>query len=166
MRWLPFALAVAVFCSAALAADAPEAKNEKRQLLANHETVAKLKNIAFQKCRGLTAMCPDNCGDSGDYANFTIVAYTKYEKPGEYGDPKSDTFSFQIQDNRKKLKVTKELADTAKALKPDDYVILTWHHDYVTRTEGGGSSSFPERPIIKLEKISKEDADKLIKNAR
>jgi hypothetical protein len=161
---------VLILAGVSLAADKPADKpaanpNEKRKLLANHETIAIFKSIAFQKCRGLTALCPDNCGHSGDFANFDIVGYTKYDKADEYGDPKSDTFSFQIQDNHKNLKVTKELAAVANALKPGDYVRLTWHHDYVTLTEPGGSSSFPDRPIIKLEKITKEEGEKALKDA-
>ena len=149
------------------AATAPAANpNQKRELLADHQTVAKLTSIAYHRCLGMTALCPDNCGDSGDYANFQIAAYLVYTKNGEYGDPKTDSYSFQIEDNHHKLKVTRELSDKARALKPGDYVLLSWHHDYVTNFEpGGGSSSGPERPITKLEPITKDQADKLIAQA-
>lgn len=154
-------LAVALLFSGAAFGDA--GVKETRKLLADHQTVAKFKGVAFRKCMGLTAMCPDNCGHSGDFASFDIVGYIKYEKADQYGDEKSDSFIVQIQDNKKNAKVSKEIADTVKGLKADDYVVLTWHHDYVTRTEGGGSSSFPERPIVKLEKISKEKGEELLK---
>jgi hypothetical protein len=111
----------------------------------------------------LTALCPDNCGHSGDFATFDVVAYLKYEKPGKYGDEKQKTFIFQIQDNHKAPKIPKELAEKVNALKAGDYVLLSWRHDYVTRKEGGGESKFPERPVNKLEKISKEEAEKLAK---
>jgi hypothetical protein len=42
-------------------------------------------------------------------------------------------------------------------LKPGDYVLLDWQHDYVT-IDG---SSGPERVLNKLQKITREEADKL-----
>jgi hypothetical protein len=137
--------------------------NEKRELLAEQDTVAKFTGIAYQQCRGMTAQCPDNCGQSGDFASFAIVSYLTYRKPGQYGDPKATTYTFQVEDNHRNLKVPKELAAGVRGLKPGDYVLLSWRHDYVTRFEGGGSASFPERPITKLQKISKGEADRLLK---
>ena len=139
---------------------------ETRELLAEHETIAKLSKIEARKCMGLTSMCPDNCGHSGDFASFDIVTYIRYKKPGEYGDDKSKNYMFQVEDNKKNLKISKELAETVRALQPGDQVILNWRHDYVTRIEGGGSSKFPDRPITKLQKITQEEADKLTKEAK
>jgi hypothetical protein len=146
-------------------ASQPVAKaNEKRELLAENNTVAKFTGIAYQQCRGMTAECPDNCGQSGDFASFEIVSYLVYRKLGEYGDPKATTYTFQVEDNMKNLKVPKELAAEVRGLKPGDFVLLNWRHDYVTTFEaGGGSSSSPERPITKLQKISKDEADRLVK---
>ena len=145
-------------------ASQPAAKaNEKRELLAENNTVAKFTGIAYQQCRGMTAECPDNCGQSGDFASFEIVSYLVYRKLGQYGDPKTTTYTFQVEDNHKNLKVPKELAAEVRGLKPGDYVLLNWRHDYVTTFEGGGSSSSPERPITKLQKISKDEADRLMK---
>ena len=156
--------AAPVTAPAATATAPAPAKNVtiKRQLLAENQTVAKLTGIAYQRCRGLTALCPDNCGDSGDYANFEIVAYVKYNKVGEYGDEKAKTYSFQVNDNHGVVKITKEYADKVRALKPGDYVLLSWNHDYVTREEDGTSASFPERPLTKVETLTKADAEKLI----
>ena len=50
---------------------------------------ATLKGIAYRRCLGRTALCPDNCGQSGDFATFDILTYVDYQKPGEYGDEKS-----------------------------------------------------------------------------
>lgn len=169
-RLITFAVAAASF--AAFAKDArdeapPKATpNEKRELLAEHRTVSKFGGVQQRTCRGLTALCPNRCGHSGDFASFAVVRYLSYKKPGKYGDPKQESFIFQVADNHGKPKCPKEVADHVGGLKPDDLVLLEWRHDYVTRTEpGGGSASFPERPIVHLEKLTKEQADKLIAEA-
>ena len=145
------------------AAPAATAKNVtiKRQVLAENQTVAKFTKIAYQQCRGMTALCPDNCGDSGDFATFEIMTYVKYNKLGEYGDEKAKTYSFQVNDNHGVLKIPKEYADAVRALKPGDLVLLNWNHEYVTREEDGTSASGPERPLTKVQTISKAEADKL-----
>ena len=132
---------------------AAEEPKEKRELLANHETLAVFDGVEYRLCRGLTAFCPDKCGDSGEFATFTIKKYLKYEKIGEYGDPEQKDYLVQVSDYYKKPKGEPKILGTVKGLKNGDYVLLSWHHDYVTR-EGASS---PERPITKLEKI---DADK------
>jgi hypothetical protein len=137
----------------------------KRQVLAENQTVAKFTKIAFQRCRGLTALCPDNCGDSGDFVTFEIVTYVKYSKLGEYGDEKQKTYIFQVNDNHAALKIPKEYADAVRALKPGDYVLLNWNHEYVTREEDGTSASGPERPLTKVQTITKAEADKLAATA-
>jgi len=161
MRWI-VAVSIAMVLSSAVAAD-DGSKETARKTLADHQTVAKLTGVAFEKCRGRTADCPDKCGHSGDFATFEIVAYLSYKKPGQYGDDKQKTFSFQIEDNQKNLKVDKALAEAVRGLKAGDYVLLDWHHDYVTKTwPEGGQANGPERPVMKVEKITKEQADKLI----
>ena len=138
------------------AADAPKTET-KREMLAHHQTVAQFQGITQHKCMGMTSLCPDRCGSSGDLATFKIVKYTAYEKFGKYGDEKQTEFLFLVQDNMKKVKVTAAIKSTVDSLKPGDYVLLDWRHDYVT--EGG--SKFPERPIESIKVISKEAADKL-----
>lgn len=140
---------------------APPRKNG-RELLAEHHTVAQFTGVAFQKCHGLTSLCPDKCGSSGDFASFKILGYVLYKKTGEYGDPMQESFMFQIEDNMKNAKVTPELRAAVAALKKDDYVLLSWNHDYVTKD---GSSS-PERPVTKVSKITKEEAEKLLKEKK
>jgi hypothetical protein len=140
--------------------------NDKRQLLSEHRTVAQFVAIKPQTCRGLTALCPDRCGHSGDFADFKIVAYLHYAKPGEYGDPKADTFTVQLSDNQGNLKLPKATVDAVRALKEGGFVLLDWNHDYVTRTEpGGGESKFPDRPIVKLQPVTKDEADNAMKAA-
>ena len=154
--WGLVLLIVAISPFAALAAD--KTKGEKRELLASHETLAVFDGVEYQLCKGLTALCPDKCGNSGEFANFTIKKYLKYEKRGEYGDPEQTTYSVQVSGYDKKPKGDPKILETVKGLKKGDYVLLSWHHDYVT---SDGASS-PERPIVKLEKIDGDKAKELL----
>ncbi|HSI37364.1 MAG: hypothetical protein ACAI43_05445 [Phycisphaerae bacterium] len=140
---------------------------DKRELLSDHDTVAKFVGTKAVKCRGLTALCPEDCGHSGDMATFEVVAYVAYEKKGQYGDPKSKQFVTMVQDNKGNAKLPKAVADKINALQAGDLVRLHWRHDYVSRTEaGGGVSKFPDRPIVSVEKLTQAEADKLAKEAK
>ena len=153
---LLFVLAIVLTPITLSAADNP--KGEKRDLLANHETLAVFDGVDYRLCRGLTSLCPKECGDSGEFANFAIKTYLKYEKLGQYGDPEQQAFLVQVSDYHKKPKGDPKILKTVKGLKKGDYVLLSWHHDYVTKA---GTSS-PERPIVKLEAISKDKAEELL----
>jgi hypothetical protein len=122
----------------------------KVETLARHETVAEFRGTNYHQCLGLTTLCPDRCGESGKLATFMIVNYLKHEKLGEYGDPKCDAFAFLVENNMKHPKVPDDIRAAINTLKPGDFVLLSWKHDYVT-IQGG---SAPERPITKLEKIA------------
>ncbi len=150
--------AIALFTLPAAGADAPEERKEKRELLANHETLAVFDGVNFRLCMGLTALCPKGCGDSGQFASFGIRKYLKYEKVGQYGDPEQNSFLVQVSDYDKKPKGDPKILETVRRLNKGDYVLLSWHHDYVTKE---GTSS-PERPIVKLEKIDIAHAKKLL----
>jgi hypothetical protein len=158
MRGLTMLMSAFVICSATLPARAADEQKEKRELLANHETLAVFDGMEYQLCKGLTALCPDRCGDSGEFASFAIKKYLKYEKLGQYGDPEQETFAVQVSDYYKKPKGDPKILETVKGLKKGDYVLLSWHHDYVTK-EGASS---PERPIMKLEKIDGDEAKQLL----
>lgn len=155
---LAFAISPVTLCLASNEV-AENASGEKRQLLAEHETVAVLAGIDYQLCRGLTALCPKECGQSGEYAKFTIKKYIKYKKHGQYGDPEQATYAVQISDYHKHPLGDPKIREAVKDLKKGDYVLLSWRHDYVTKD---GSSS-PERPILKLEKIDRVKAQELLK---
>lgn len=135
-------------------------RKDKRELLSKHQTVAQFQGVASRTCLGLTALCPDKCGQSGNFASFRIVKYLAYEKPGQYGDPQQKDHVFQVEDNMKNAKSPAAVREAVAGLKTDDYVLLDWNHDYVTKD---GSSS-PERPIQKLQKITREEAVKLAGN--
>ena len=100
---------------------------------------------------GRTSLCPDRCGESGNLATFRVLQYLEYRKPGEYGDPQADRFSFLVDDTLGRLHIPAAFADIVRALKPGDRVHLVWQHDYVTRTENGGTAKFPERPLTLIE---------------
>lgn len=120
------------------------------ETLSRHETVAEFIGTRYHRCMALTSLCPDRCGHSGILAEFRIIKYLKYEKPGEYGDQKAALFSFMTEDNMHNQKVSDDLLHTTSSLKQDDYVLLFWNHNYVT----SAGSSRPERPVVRLQKIA------------
>lgn len=122
------------------------APKETRELLSAHETQATFVGLRQHRCMGLTSLCPDECGHSGTLATFTITKYLRHEKPGEYGDPKQQSFEILIEDNLGNVKVPVAIRETILATKPGTPVRLDWNHDYVTRD---GSKS-PERVIVAL----------------
>ena len=126
------------------------ANADTRELLSAHETEATFDGLKQHRCMGRTSLCPDDCGHSGTVAVFTITKYIRYDKPGEYGDPKQETFQTLIEDNRGNVKVAAAIRATLLGLKPGAAVRLDWNHDYVTRD---GSKS-PERVIVKLEPLA------------
>ena len=124
------------------------------ELLSSHDTIAKFTGITDHKCMGLTALCPDKCGDSGRMATFEIVKYLSYVKAGEYGDEKSKEFQVLMEDNMKKPKLPAAVLKAINAFQPGTIVHLKWNHDYVTL----GGSKFPERPILAVEPATPEQA--------
>jgi len=76
----------------------------------------------------------------------TQVAYEAYEKPGQYGDPQQTIQRFTDLEGAH--------AATVAKLNKGDKVKLEWDHNYVTRTENGGESKYPERVITKLEPVA------------
>lgn len=128
--------------------------DEKRELLASHDTMAEFTGLKYVECMGLTAACPDRCGGSGNFATFRIVKYLAFETPKSANWPnlkleKVDQRSVQVDTNWGELRVTEAQAKLIRSLKPGDRVHLAWRHEYVTsKTKGGG----PEYPITTLEK--------------
>lgn len=143
---------------------------EKADLLSKHETVAVFKGLVYRKCMGRTMLCPQKCGHSGEFAQFEIKEYTKYEKPGQYGDAKQKTYLIQVSDFDKKPLVKDSngndlvaLNKVLKTLKAGDEVNLNWNHLYVTATYPNGTSSkFPRRVIQKIEKVKKDTPPEII----
>ena len=119
------------------------------EILARHETLAEFRGTRPHRCRGLTALCPDDCGESGTVAEFRIKRYLAYERPGEYGDPKAEQLVFMLEDNRGNPKATADVRAVVQALEEGDRVLLSWNHLYVTVDGHAG----PERPVTRLEAI-------------
>jgi len=128
-----------------------------REVLSTHKTIATFDGSIFKKCRGRTALCPNECGHTGDFATFSIVNYSDYKKPGKYGDPKQQKFSFMVSsvdEASLDKKITKAHRDFINKLKKGDKVVLEWTHFYTTKSSCGGfESKFTERIIAKLELV-------------
>ncbi|MGB6221216.1 hypothetical protein, partial [Haloferula sp.] len=86
------------------------------------------------------------------------LKYLDYRKPGEYGDPKQKEFQVLIDNSLNKELIEEPERGLLLDLNTGALVKLSWHHDYVTK-EG---SQFPERVIVDLEPITKEQADSLL----
>lgn len=128
-----------------------------RDLLSLHETVAKFDGLETQQCFFMTSLCPNECGHGGVNAVFSIKKYLRYEKPGQYGDKKSDKYYVRISHEVETTGLTPERKQVLDSLKAGDFVLLSWNHDYVHK-EG---CSYPERPVTKLEKITDDEANKM-----
>ena len=76
----------------------------------------------------------------------TQVEYESYEKPGQYGDAQQTIQRFTDLEGAH--------AATVAKLSKGDKVRLEWDHNYVTRSENGGESKYPERVITALEPVS------------
>lgn len=137
-------LALVSFFTASVGAE------EKRELLAQHETIALLKSLEYRLCSGLTSACPEYCGDSGEFAEFEIVTYTRFVQLSEYAE-KQETFYVQMSDYNKNP-LPHSFAAVIKDLNVGTYVHLWWDHEYVT--SGGGSTVV--RTVRKLEKLNSD----------
>ena len=76
----------------------------------------------------------------------TQVEYESYEKPGQYGDAQQTIQRFTDLEGAH--------AATVAKLSKGDKVRLEWDHNYVTRTENGGESKYPERVITMIEPVA------------
>ena len=124
------------------------AKASKVDVLSTHQTISRLKDVKFHTCRGMTALCPDRCGDSGEFASFEILEYKNYAKNGEYGDGKQSEFRVQLTDfNKKPLK--NSVAKYVSKLEVGDRVELDWNHLYVDQN----GSKFPVREVVRIIKL-------------
>ena len=148
---LTFLLLSFIVGSPVMSGAKPEKKENDttRKILSKHITTSTYEGAQFRRCRGRTARCPENCGNSGEFAKFTINEYLTYEKPGKYGDPKQKQYLIQISDFHKKPKGDADILKVIKGITKGDKVRLAWNHNYVTRK----GSSFPERVVKELKKL-------------
>ena len=80
------------------------------------------------------------------WETFHIIAYESYEKPGQYGDAQQTVQRFTDLEGAH--------AATIAKLSKGDKVRLEWDHNYVTRSENGGESKYPERVITMIEPVA------------
>ena len=83
--------------------------------------------------------------------------YLHYDKPGKYGDAKSEKYHIRINDDAERNGLTPDRKSVLDLLKEGDFVLLSWNHDYVNRNE----CYSPERPITELKDITEDEADKM-----
>jgi len=120
--------------------------DETRELLSRHVAIATFSGTEEGRESMLRIYPPQ---PPKQWATFAIEEYEEYDKTGKYGDEQQTRFAF----------VAAEEADagvvaTLGTLTAGDRVRIAWRHEYVTRKEeGGSSSSFPERPVSRLEKL-------------
>jgi len=122
-------------------------------------TLATYEGTSWRECMFRTALCPNNCGHSGNMATFSVDKYIVYAKFHEYGDGKDGKFLVLIDngENTKPL-IDEKSYETIKSLKKGDRVLLSWNHLYVTETVGEFKSQFPERPINLILPITEKQA--------
>ncbi len=142
-------------CAITIADKQPNKPVITKVLLAKHETVAVYMGTKFHRCNGLTALCPEQCGDSGEYARFKILDYTLHKKLEKYGSAKQKEFRVRISDFNKNVVGSPHIHKLLTKLKKGDHVVLHWNHNYVTTKSGEFTSQSPEHLIVKLAR--KED---------
>lgn len=86
----------------------------------------------YHKCMGMTADCPEKCGNSGEYANFEIIRYKKFYGNGEGGAQKLESYQKQISDFNKN-RFSNESIQVIESLKPGDHVEIQVNYVYDTR---------------------------------
>ena len=63
-----------------------------------HRFKAVFKGIEYNKCLGRTALCPIDCGSSGDFATFKILKYEKLEGDGLTRKEQLKKYTIKISD--------------------------------------------------------------------
>jgi hypothetical protein len=121
------------------------------EVLSLHKATGEFKGVAHFPCRHMTSLCPDRCTHAQDAAEFKILEYQQFEKPGKNGDDKQDIYRVRIDQNAANERQDPAVIEIIKSLTPGQKVELYWEHIYVTDTETG--SKYPERPVRSVEKI-------------
>ncbi|MFP6854732.1 MAG: hypothetical protein VB980_03035 [Opitutales bacterium] len=113
---------------------------EKRELLAKHETIATYKGY----------------GNSGVFATFVIDKYLHHQKLEKYGSAEQAKHLIQVSDFRRKSVGDPKILKLIAELQEGDRVWLSWNHDHVTHK----GSSAPDWPIQKMGKLTKQEEQK------
>lgn len=118
-------------------------------VLSTHKTIAEYVGTEHMPCMFRTALCPDRCGHAKDVAKFKIIEYKFYEKPGQYGDEKTDMFRVELHPKRVPTSQNPEIDEVLPKLKEGQKVELEWRHIYTS----DAGSKYPERPVDKIAPI-------------
>lgn len=86
--------------------------SSERQLLARFETISQFDKVIFRPCMHRTALCPDRCGHAKNWAEFKVVSYLAYEKPGAFYHAEL----FNIPEHLMPLLVVKRLSRVVRKL--------------------------------------------------
>jgi hypothetical protein len=73
----------------------------KKEYSTYHTFKAVFKGIKYNKCLGRTAMCPVDCGSSGNFANFKILKYENLEGGGLARRERLKKYTIQTSDYHK-----------------------------------------------------------------
>lgn len=118
-------------------------------LLSDHVAEAEFTGIIKRPCMFRTSLCPDRCEHPKEFAEFTILKYVDYKKPGKYGDEKQDKLMIDLNPLHKPILQDASILKKIAALKPGDKVLLHWTHYYMHQ----GGSSFPQRPVMSIQPL-------------
>lgn len=106
---------------------APEAK----PFTSTHVFTAVFQGSHFHTCMGLTSLCPDECGSSGEMADFYVKEYKHFIVNGKSGTKKIETYHVLITDYYK-TELDKPYVADIKRLEKGDLVRI--HVEYVYDT--------------------------------
>jgi hypothetical protein len=122
-------------------------------VLSLHRVTAEYIGTRHVACRFMTSLCPDRCNHSFDTAEFKVLSYESFERPGKEGDEKQTSVYARLDSNPQERTdyQTPEIAAKIKTLSPGQKVKLFYEHIYVTDGETG--SKWPERPIRSIEPL-------------
>jgi hypothetical protein len=123
------------------------------EVLTTNKATAEFIGTQRVPCRVMTSLCPDRCHHAHDSAQFKILEYEQYEKPGKYGDDKQETLRVSLSEDPEGAQSDKQdpaIIAKIKALSPGQKVRVFWEHIYVTDET---NSKYPQRPVRSIEVI-------------
>ena len=123
-------------------------ENPKIDVLSIHETVSEFIGVRHILCKFKTALCPDRCGHCADVYTFKVLEYTKYEKPGEYGDDQQKELHINIKEHV--FGQDPSILEKCKHLEEGKKYRVCYKHLYVD----DGSNARPERPFTEISPIN------------
>jgi hypothetical protein len=103
----------------------------KKPYTSSHVFSAQFDGIQFHQCMGLTSLCPEECGHSGNMAVFTVKSYQEFVVNGQGGTEKLETYRVLISDFHKK-DLNQPYVAQIKSLKPGDIVTIAVDYVYDT----------------------------------